>query len=234
MEDSPESTTSKPVISYDDWTSTNKTHSSTSSYTYTFDVEAGDVLSFDYSVSSESGYDELTITINGTTVVTASGEETSFYQKSFTTTGTITMIVEYTKDGSNSSGSDQATVYNIKVGETVRSELKLGSKGSSSLFADCPLDSVYIGRNISYSTSSSSGYPPFYRNTSLRAVTIGNSVTSIGNAAFRGCSGLTSITIPNSVTSIGYEAFFGCSGLTSITIPNSVTSIGSSAFEYCI
>ena len=57
------------------------------------------------------------------------------------------------------------------------------------------------------------------------------SVTSIGFAAFYGCSGLTSITIPNSVTSISIGAFCDCSGLTSITIPNSVTSIGNNAFE---
>ena len=62
---------------------------------------------------------------------------------------------------------------------------------------------------------------------------IPNSVTSIGNCAFSGCSGLTSVTIPNSVTSIGYAAFDDCSSLTSITIPNSVTSIGSSAFSGC-
>ena len=59
------------------------------------------------------------------------------------------------------------------------------------------------------------------------------SVTSIGNGAFRECSGLTSVSIPNSVTSIGYSAFYGCSGLTSVTIPNSVTSIGNSAFREC-
>ncbi len=42
-------------------------------------------------------------------------------------------------------------------------------------------------------------------------------VTSIGHAAFRGCTGLTSIEIPSSVTSIGNYAFYYCSGLTSIT-----------------
>ncbi|MDY4751490.1 MAG: leucine-rich repeat domain-containing protein, partial [Prevotella sp.] len=58
-------------------------------------------------------------------------------------------------------------------------------------------------------------------------------VTSIGNSAFRGCTGLTSVNIPNSVTSIGNDVFYGCKGLTTITIPNSVTSIGEWAFGYC-
>ena len=68
---------------------------------------------------------------------------------------------------------------------------------------------------------------------SLTSVTIGNSVTSIGDRAFLNCSGLTSVTIPNSVTSIGTYAFFGCTSLTSIEIPNSVTSIGWGAFDGC-
>ena len=44
---------------------------------------------------------------------------------------------------------------------------------------------------------------------------------------------MTSITIPNSVTSIGEDTFEGCSGLTSVTIPNSVKVIYSSAFSKC-
>ena len=65
------------------------------------------------------------------------------------------------------------------------------------------------------------------------SVTIPNSVTSIGEGAFGGCSGLTSITIPTGVTSIGKGAFGLCRGLTSVTIPNSVTSIGIEAFYWC-
>ena len=73
----------------------------------------------------------------------------------------------------------------------------------------------------------------FFGCSGLTSITIPNSVTSIGDHAFSYCSGLTSITIPNSVTSIGWYAFYWCSGLTSIEIPNSVTSIGYSAFMYC-
>ena len=62
---------------------------------------------------------------------------------------------------------------------------------------------------------------------------IPNSVTSLGNDCFFGCSGLISITIPNSVTSLGDDCFSGCSGLTSITIPNSVKSLGESCFRDC-
>ena len=73
-----------------------------------------------------------------------------------------------------------------------------------------------------------------FRNCSgLKSVAIPNSVTSIGQSAFRNCSGLTSVTIPNSVRSIGQSAFNGCSGLTSLTIPSSVTEIGRYVFSGC-
>ena len=62
---------------------------------------------------------------------------------------------------------------------------------------------------------------------------IPNSITSIGDYAFKDCKDLISIHIPDSVTSIGYSAFSDCKNLTSIHIPDSVTSIGDSAFYGC-
>ena len=73
----------------------------------------------------------------------------------------------------------------------------------------------------------------FLNGEEVKDLTIPNSVTSIGDYTFHGCSSLTSVTIPNSVTSIGNSAFYYCSNLTSVTIPNSVTSIGGSAFAWC-
>ena len=60
-------------------------------------------------------------------------------------------------------------------------------------------------------------------------------ITSIGNAAFEGCSGLTgNLIIPNSITTIGFAAFNFCYNINgTLTIGNSVTSIGDFAFYDC-
>jgi hypothetical protein len=59
-------------------------------------------------------------------------------------------------------------------------------------------------------------------------------VISIGDWAFGECWRLTgSLTIGDSVASIGWAAFYHCGGLKSLTIPNSVASIGDSAFDGC-
>ena len=72
-----------------------------------------------------------------------------------------------------------------------------------------------------------------FRGVGFTEVIIGDSVTTIGNGAFRGCKSLTSVTIPDSVTTIGDWAFYDCDSLTSVTIGDSVTTIGWHAFASC-
>ena len=71
------------------------------------------------------------------------------------------------------------------------------------------------------------------RHYDLVSVTLPNSVTSIGQCAFRGCNSLASINIPNSVTSIGAEAFTGCKALKSINVPTGLTRIEEGTFYDC-
>jgi hypothetical protein len=77
------------------------------------------------------------------------------------------------------------------------------------------------------------GNAAFENCSSLSSVAIPNDVTYIGIAAFTNCSSLTSVTIPNGITVISDWTFYGCCGLTSVTIPNSVTDIDYYAFEGC-
>lgn len=68
----------------------------------------------------------------------------------------------------------------------------------------------------------------------LKSVTVPSSVKTIGNSAFMGCSGLEKVIISNGLVNIGNSAFNGCSGLKNITIPESVVNIGHSAFFGCM
>ena len=109
------------------------------------------------------------------------------------------------------------------------------SRNNCNAIIETSTNSLIVGckNTIIPNSVTSIGNSAFYGCSGLTSVTIPNSVTYIGISAFERCSGLTSVTIPNSVTSIGEAAFYGCSGLTSVTIPNSVTSIGKYAFEDC-
>jgi hypothetical protein len=113
------------------------------------------------------------------------------------------------------------------------STLTFGSNDSDPIFASCPLDYVYIGRGISYSTSSKTGYSPFYRNTTLREVEITDKETEISENEFYGCTNLQKITLGDDVTTIGMRAFSGCSSLKYFIIGSKMATIGQEAFSDC-
>ena len=86
---------------------------------------------------------------------------------------------------------------------------------------------VFSGKLISI------GENAFRECTGMTSIELPEGLISIGENAFIKCSSLISIEIPNGVTSIGDYAFLSCSSLTSVTIPTSVQNIGKSAFSSC-
>ena len=192
------------------------------------------------------------ITHNGATYSVTSIGERAFYDCSSLTSITIpnsVTSIEYrafygcssltsiTIPNSVTSIGEQAFLYCSSL-TSITIPNSVTSIGSSAFNGCSSLTSIIVekGNSIYDSRENCNAIIETATNTLIAGcqnTTIPNSVTSIGDFAFSGCSSLTSITIPNSVTSIGEQAFLYCSSLTSITIPNSVTSIGSSAFNGC-
>ena len=112
-------------------------------------------------------------------------------------------------------------------------------------FYGCKVQNLYIGRNIK-------GYYIGF-DSSLKNVTISNSVTSIGKYVFKYCTSLTSVRLEDGDKLLEFEnkPFEGCnvqelylgrnitdvpgfgSSLIKVTISNSVDSLSGSIFEGC-
>ena len=69
--------------------------------------------------------------------------------------------------------------------------------------------------------------------TSVQSVTVSDSVTYIGERAFRDCYSLVSIKLSENITEIHDETFYNCFNLRSISIPEKVERIGKDAFRFC-
>lgn len=67
----------------------------------------------------------------------------------------------------------------------------------------------------------------------VKALVIGEGITSISDCAFADLSAMTTVSLPNSLTKIGYSAFQNCEALTSVSIPESVELIDNQIFYNC-
>ena len=114
----------------------------------------------------------------------------------------------------------------------------------SGFFYNTGLKTLYLGRNLDYSTDWRAGHSPFYK-TGVTSVTIGKNVTNIGVDAFLNCGYLTkaefasierlcSIEFGNAEANpLCYAHYLYIDGnrVTDVVIPNSIKSIVSNAFR---
>ena len=86
---------------------------------------------------------------------------------------------------------------------------------------------------IKYGVTTISDYAFNNNYQNLREVQIANSVTSIGDGAFKNCTGLTSFCVPHGVTTIEYGAFYGCSNIIGFSLPETLITIENFVFQGC-
>lgn len=82
------------------------------------DLNAGDVLAFDYFSSTELGADILYVIVNGKDIYSISGESTDWstcYAYVAQETGTYEVGIVYIKDSSDNAGSDTVYLKNLRI-----------------------------------------------------------------------------------------------------------------------
>ena len=200
----------------------------TPSHTYTFIASPDDMLTFNWHVNSERWKYYLVITLNEEEILRVSGIKSGTYQHTFTSSGTNTLVVEYTENGSTSIDDDQAKVYNLVLSTTsIVAQGTCGNNLTWVLNKEGEFTIEGIGEMYDYSYEDQPWYA--YKEF-IQTVTLSESVTNIGDYAFYNCDNLTAVSIPEGVTSIGDYAFEGSSVSGDLTIPYSCKYIGKRAF----
>lgn len=149
-------------------------------------------------------------------------------------------------DGNNNSGSSTGTAATpVKDGETVTEtgstvkyevssakDKTVAYAGDTSAAGKVTVKStIKVGSDTYTVTSIANGA---FKKSKITAVTIPDTVVSIGKSAFEGDTKLKSVTIKGTkLATIGDNAFKGCSALTKITLPKNVKSVGKQAFANC-
>lgn len=191
-----------------------------------------------------------TVTYNGETFTVTKIADRAFayckYMEEISIPGTVTEV------GTTSSSPYDLPFYDCTSLKKVRFEdgkqsISLGADfkwGSSSrgLFASCPLEEVYIGRNIIYKDYSLGdsfasrpecyGYSAFYNQPKLAKVTFSSTVTEIPAYLFYKNTAMTLTDLPK-VKIIGESAFEGCSKLTTLNFGQDLETVGGRAFCNC-
>lgn len=207
------------------------------SYTVTYNSNkpssAGTSVLTGSTANSEHTYNVAkTLTTNGYTLegwtfngwnTTSNGGGTSYSNNqsvtnlSSTQGATVILYAQWTQATAN---------LNYIWSETLKGYIVSGGGATSATSITIP-ESHGGGAVVAIADGAFRGY------TSLKSISIPNSIKSIGKEAFYGCTSLTGITIPSGVTIIGNDTFINCTSLTDISILGNVTIIGDRAFDHC-
>ena len=188
-------------------------------YSYSGDVTIPATVSYNgtvYSVTAIEGFRDCT----GLTSITIPNSVTSIGGEAFkgcTGLASITIPNSVITIGEGAfSGCTNLKNLRIEDGtETLKLYIISASRWDNYLprtlpFDDCPLDTVYLGRNLDYHNEYNKGsLSPFYGKNNLVSLTIGDKVTFIDERAFEDCTNLTSVK--SKAKTVGMGAFNGCS-----------------------
>lgn len=211
--------------------STNKAHSSSSTFKITFSCESAIYFHMQYGTSSEGTYDKLTVVLDERTF-TCSGTVSSFYFVELQP-GEHVLTLTYSKDGSGSGGSDQVWVSSLKLtdmetGIPVIDLAAPGQLGEEAIAQFGTLPKVDVLRLKG--SLNKEDWTTIKNMTNLCYLDMSETtVTEIPAEAFTNTA-IQTIKWPANLKVIGGKAFYNRSLKGHLVLPETLDSIGPSAF----
>ena len=185
--------------------------SSTSSFSTTVTLSAGDIVSFEYCVSSESNYDKFKFSVNDSVVLTESGLVSwNSYSYQATADGEYTFLWSYTKDGSVNGNSDACWVDNVYIGTPlavtgieVLEQLDIPVNGTGTVAYSVLPENAY-NKNVSFE-SADAGIAAVNANGVVTGVSAGETTITV-TTEDGGFTGVCTINVYNqAVTGVTME-----------------------------
>ena len=210
--------------------------SSTSSFSTTVTLSAGDIVSFEYCVSSESNYDKFEFSVNDSVVLTESGLVSwNSYSYQATADGEYTFMWSYAKDGSVNGNSDACWVDNVYIGTPlavtgieVLEQLDIPVNGTGTVAYSVLPENAY-NKNVSFE-SADAGIAAVNANGVVTGVSAGETTITV-TTEDGGFTGACTINVYNqAVTGVTIEpseaelAVGSSTKLTATVLPENATN----------
>ena len=176
---------------------------------WALDTSAAMVFNLNGNTNFQTDVDGVLFSKDGTTLIAYPGG--SAVRDEYTVPSTVTAIADGAFVG--------CPIKKLTIGSNVKTELpgwSFNSDKLEELDVNCPF-----------------GSGTFAQITTLKKVTLRDSITEIPEKAFLNCTGLQTVSILSGLTKIGTQAFFRCSSLQDVTLPASLKEIGYQAFRDC-
>ena len=94
------------------------------------------------------------------------------------------------------------------------------------------IEIIEIPENVNGKPVTAIGDDCFFNCTSVKKISIPESIVTIGAQAFALCKGLTEMVVPDSVTEIGHHAFRDCTGLKKVVLSKNIKVLSSGLFSF--
>ena len=211
-------------------------HEGKKTYTVTFDLDGGILLSGSLEQRVTQGQDAIPPSAAKDGAYLIRWDES---YKKVTKDITVTAIWEYETtvgiiyaDSANQNFTEIVGSYKYLAGEVYlgayQNNKKILSIGDDAFNGRIGITKIYLLNGIV-----SIGARAFEGCTSLCEIEIPETVTHIEADAFKGCESLESLTLNEGLKKIEAGAFADCKGLKEVIIPESVTEIAENAFAGC-